>query len=325
MGVKLLQIAFCQCFFFYKFMKRHGFTLVEILITIGILGLLAAIVILAINPKKQLEAAQEVKRKFYARELRNAVLQFAIDNKGIDPGDKPLPQSQDQAMPICRAGAADTHDCIVLDALVAAKYIVQLPADPSEPDPDWSGYVIYRDGPQVLVTPAPQPAREIAMAPVADFLNLVGHEIDGLALNSQITEFTWSNNGNAWSLGDDWHDDPNATNAGYPGVSTWVELGGNREPLSITVTVAQAASVSYWDHVADWEDSHGTTLSFSVDGTLIHTTFASDNQGWTLRGPFAISEGSHTLSWQAAVDEEPNQGYASIDDVQFPDLLLHLN
>ncbi|HVU79832.1 MAG TPA: prepilin-type N-terminal cleavage/methylation domain-containing protein, partial [Candidatus Paceibacterota bacterium] len=69
-----------------NFKKAGGFTLIEVLIVIGIIAILAAIVIVAINPAKQFAQARNTQRESNIGAILNAIGQRAADNKGIFAG-----------------------------------------------------------------------------------------------------------------------------------------------------------------------------------------------------------------------------------------------
>ncbi len=65
--------------------KGRGFTLLELLVVIGIIGILAAIVIVAINPGRQFAQARNAQRWNDVNALLNAIHQYAVDNQGLVP------------------------------------------------------------------------------------------------------------------------------------------------------------------------------------------------------------------------------------------------
>src|SRR5437667_9102880 len=66
---------------------QKGFTLIELLVVIGILAILLAIVLIAINPARQFAQANNTKRNADVVAILNAISQYAADNKGqLPPG-----------------------------------------------------------------------------------------------------------------------------------------------------------------------------------------------------------------------------------------------
>jgi type IV pilus assembly protein PilA len=66
--------------------RQQGFTLIELLLVIGIIAILASIVIVAINPTKQLGDARNAQRRSDVNTILNAVYQWSIDHNGVLPG-----------------------------------------------------------------------------------------------------------------------------------------------------------------------------------------------------------------------------------------------
>jgi prepilin-type N-terminal cleavage/methylation domain-containing protein len=66
-----------------KQVRNEGFTLIEILVVIGMIALLAAIVLIAINPARQFAQGRNTQRTSNVETILNAVGQNLADNKGI--------------------------------------------------------------------------------------------------------------------------------------------------------------------------------------------------------------------------------------------------
>ncbi|MFZ2523106.1 MAG: type II secretion system protein [Minisyncoccia bacterium] len=66
-----------------KINKNKGFTLIEILVVIGIIAILATIVIIAINPSRQFAQARNAQRLSNINTILNAIGQNVADNRGL--------------------------------------------------------------------------------------------------------------------------------------------------------------------------------------------------------------------------------------------------
>lgn len=67
------------------FEMRKGFTLLEVLLVVAAIAILAGVVILAINPAKQLAEVRNAERETDVKTVLDAVYQYSIDNNGNLP------------------------------------------------------------------------------------------------------------------------------------------------------------------------------------------------------------------------------------------------
>lgn len=92
-----------------------GFTLIEILVVIGMIAILATIVLIAINPARQFKQGRDTQRTSNVNAILNAVGQYIADNKG-------------NMVPGVTVVAADAS---TLCASLVPTYLPALPVDPS--------------------------------------------------------------------------------------------------------------------------------------------------------------------------------------------------
>jgi len=94
--------------------------LIELLVVIGILALLLAITLIAINPAKQFSQANDTKRSSDVNAILNDLNQYAADNRGQLPAGIGA-----SATAIASVGGVD------LCAVLVTEYLAALPTDPT--------------------------------------------------------------------------------------------------------------------------------------------------------------------------------------------------
>lgn len=102
------------------FKSRKGFTLIELLVVIGILAVLLAITLIAVNPGQNLQDADDTKRRSDVNAILNAVNQYMVDNNG---------EVTALGIPTTATAISDSVGAVDLCALVPT-YIAALPQDP---------------------------------------------------------------------------------------------------------------------------------------------------------------------------------------------------
>jgi len=146
-----------------------GFTLLEMLLVVAIIAVLAGIVVVAINPGKQLATVRNTERTFNLSEIHKAMQQYFIDHYTY-PAATPTTLTE-----ICNTGSNSTStgiDCtglIDLSPLVPT-YLTSIPVDPQGSTLSFinnlipkvyattngTGYKVMKDTNNKIVLTAPQ-------------------------------------------------------------------------------------------------------------------------------------------------------------------------
>ena len=107
--------------------KLPGFTLIELLVVIGVIGVLASVLVIVINPVKQLQRARDTRRKSDIAQIQQSLELYRSD-KGYYPPN-----------PIGCGGALSDGSII---------YLQKIPCDPKSP-----GTTPYTYTPQAVAAP----------------------------------------------------------------------------------------------------------------------------------------------------------------------------
>ena len=147
-----------------------GFTLIEILMVMGIIALLAAVVIVAINPARQFAQARNSQRVSNVNSLLNAVGQNIADHRGVfecEAGDLPTEAT------VIKSELEDGYD---LAPCITPLYLPAMPFDPSAPEAHFTDISDYDTG-YTLIQDADTGRITIA-APFAQNMAELGEDIE---------------------------------------------------------------------------------------------------------------------------------------------------
>jgi prepilin-type N-terminal cleavage/methylation domain-containing protein len=143
---------------------QKGFTLLEVLLVVAIIAILAGIVIIAINPGKNLGDTRNSQRSADVNTILNGTYQYILDNNGNLPavgartGAVVISTTPTE---VCNATASACTGLVDLAVLTTnGKYLVAIPKDPQCPtgcNANGTGYTIAKDANGRLVVAAMNP------------------------------------------------------------------------------------------------------------------------------------------------------------------------
>jgi prepilin-type N-terminal cleavage/methylation domain-containing protein len=140
--------------------NQKGFTLLEVLLVAAVIAILAGIVIIAINPNKNLGDSRNSQRSSDVSTILNAVYQYSLDNNGSLPPAGTGVAISTTATEICKTGGTCTG-LVDLGVLTTnGKYLVSIPIDPQCPtncDANGNGYEISKDANNRITVTAMNP------------------------------------------------------------------------------------------------------------------------------------------------------------------------
>ena len=129
-----------------------GFTLIEILVVMGVLSVLFSIILFLINPAGQFGRANNAQRRSDIAAILNSIGAYTADNKGVLP----------TGISTTAATITDAVNGANICALLVPKYIPSLPTDPSLKTNDITtctnyntGYTVVKDANNRVTIAAP--------------------------------------------------------------------------------------------------------------------------------------------------------------------------
>lgn len=131
--------------------RLKGFTLIEILVVIGIIAVLAAVVLVVVNPSRQFKLARDSQRVSNVESILNAVGQNIAEHKGLFTCGGVVEVIPSMATDI-KSVSSSSPDGFDLAPCVVPDYISSLPFDPASSSAHYAtstdyntAYVIYED------------------------------------------------------------------------------------------------------------------------------------------------------------------------------------
>ena len=128
-----------------KISANSGFTLVEMLVVLGLIALLSSIVLIAVNPSRQFKLGRDSERSAHLTALLNAIGQDMAENKGqfmCGTSTKALPTVSTQIS--STVGDFDLASCIV------PLYLANMPYDPNGSSTYFTTTSNYRTGYSIM-------------------------------------------------------------------------------------------------------------------------------------------------------------------------------
>jgi prepilin-type N-terminal cleavage/methylation domain-containing protein len=132
--------------------NQKGFTLIELLVVIVIIGILATIIFVAVDPATRFADARDARRKAEVVSILNATLKYMVDNGGSLPSALDAVPATSQVLgtavtgcnTTCTDGGTTLAACADLSGDLVDTYLAAMPTDPDTGTAANTDYYINR-------------------------------------------------------------------------------------------------------------------------------------------------------------------------------------
>ena len=292
----------------FKKSSNKGFTLLEILLVVGIIAILAGIVIIAINPSKQLAQVRNTERKSDLKQIANAITQYYIDHNTYPT------TVLGTLTEICDTGAnasssgltttCNSANLINLSELVPT-YLTAIPKDPSATTTYHAGYSVVKTGNQIGLSAPAELEQTITIGTVPEVMAGCGDPTNPDCWSTAVPDLVWSTEYFVTSL----NETTSAADDGAANTTALVAITGDKYPA------AEYCDGLVEDGHFDWYLPAINQLTAGLEAYKTH--FGSD-PNW---GGFA----GGTSYWSSTESSDGPEGYAwyagynSVDDDVYSD------
>ena len=149
-------------------LNSAGFTLMELLTVIGIIGVLATVMVTAINPGRQLAKARDTQRETDVIVILSAIYQYSSEHSGDLPDTDGNPETSD--FPTDETCIGTDLGCFDLasagedgDTIVPV-YLAEIPTDPRTGEASDTDYTIFVDENNRLTASASGETRTVSVS-----------------------------------------------------------------------------------------------------------------------------------------------------------------